>query len=475
MIGSKHEPSSLKRVEIPFNRSYCPVGYGEKVKESRRAAALDALRGLAVIAMMLSGVVPWTGLPAWMYHGQEPPPSHNFDPHHSGITWVDLVFPLFLFCLGAAIPLAQAGKPSDLPGWQNSLITFGRGLLLVAFAILNQHFRPFVMATEPGTRAWLIAILGFFLMLGIYGRFPSHWPKSVTYIARAIGWGVAIAILTQLRYPSPNMPGFAKERSDIIILVLATVSVLATYLWRATKHMLEVRAGLLAGLVAFRLSATISGSWANSVWTWHGLDWMFQPEFAGYLLIVIPGTIVGDLLGRWEKFEPKPELVVTGFLTIVVALVVFYLRLNAMLVVAVASIPILIGFRRGWPSPILRWSFVWLALGCLLEPYEGGIKKDPYTMSYLFATAGLAGYGLVAMAHLPERATNLLASLGHNPLLAYEAVSNLVPGIWALVFAPFIGDWATGTAAGLGIAVAKTAILVAIVSAFTRARITMRV
>jgi hypothetical protein len=96
-------------------------------------------------------------------------------------------------------------------------------------------------------------------------------------------------------------------------------------------------------------------------------------------------------------------------------------------------------------------------------------------MSYLFATAGLAGYGLVAMAHLPERATNLLASLGHNPLLAYEAVSNLVPGIWALVFAPFIGDWATGTAAGLGIAVAKTAILVVIVSAFSRARITMRV
>ena len=445
------------------------------MKESRRAAALDALRGLAVIGMMFSGVIPWDGLPAWMYHGQEPPPSHHFDARHSGITWVDLVFPLFLFCLGAAIPLAQAGRATDMPGWQNSLITLGRGLLLAAFAILIQHLRPTTLAAEPGTSQWLVGILGFLLLLGIYGRFPNLWPRWVTVACRVIGWGGAILLLSQLVYPSPDMPGFAKERSDIIILVLATVSVLATYLWRATKHLLEVRAGILAALVAFRLSASVSGSWANAIWTWEGLEWIFQPTFIGYLLIVVPGTIVGDLLGRWEKFEPKPLLVVTGCVTVVVALVVFYLRLNSMLVVLVAAVPIALGFRKGWPSPILRWSFVWLVLGCLLEPYEGGIKKDPYTLSYLFATAGLAGYGLVAMAHLPDRTTRFLAALGHNPLLAYAAVAGLVPGIWALVFARFVGESAASIPFGLAIAVAKTALLAVIVWGFTRARITMRV
>ncbi len=29
-----------------------------------------------------------------------------FDPSISGITWVDVVFPVFLFCMGASIPLS---------------------------------------------------------------------------------------------------------------------------------------------------------------------------------------------------------------------------------------------------------------------------------------------------------------------------------------------------------------------------------
>ncbi|MBV6647244.1 MAG: DUF5009 domain-containing protein, partial [Cyclobacteriaceae bacterium] len=71
-----------------------------------RIQALDALRGIAILMMILSGVVPYTGLPAWMYHAQLPPPDRAFDPALPGLTWVDLVFPIFIFTLGAAIPLA---------------------------------------------------------------------------------------------------------------------------------------------------------------------------------------------------------------------------------------------------------------------------------------------------------------------------------------------------------------------------------
>ncbi|HLO52557.1 MAG TPA: DUF5009 domain-containing protein, partial [Kamptonema sp.] len=40
---------------------------------SKRADALDALRGIAVLAMVLSGTIARKTLPAWMYHAQEPP------------------------------------------------------------------------------------------------------------------------------------------------------------------------------------------------------------------------------------------------------------------------------------------------------------------------------------------------------------------------------------------------------------------
>jgi predicted acyltransferase len=64
----------------------------------QRLESLDALRGFAILTMVLSGSIAFGGvLPGWMYHAQVPPPKHVFDPTHPGITWVDLVFPFFLF------------------------------------------------------------------------------------------------------------------------------------------------------------------------------------------------------------------------------------------------------------------------------------------------------------------------------------------------------------------------------------------
>lgn len=60
---------------------------------NNRAYALDALRGYAIITMVLSATIVTQVLPGWMSHAQTPPPDHIFNPSLPGITWVDLVFP----------------------------------------------------------------------------------------------------------------------------------------------------------------------------------------------------------------------------------------------------------------------------------------------------------------------------------------------------------------------------------------------
>ena len=35
-----------------------------------RASSLDALRGYAILTMVLSGSIAWGVLPGWMYHAQ---------------------------------------------------------------------------------------------------------------------------------------------------------------------------------------------------------------------------------------------------------------------------------------------------------------------------------------------------------------------------------------------------------------------
>jgi len=63
-------------------------GAGDPSEQPRRAYALDALRGLAILGMILSGQLPFgqNALPAWMYHAQVPPPEHKWVATLPGIT-----------------------------------------------------------------------------------------------------------------------------------------------------------------------------------------------------------------------------------------------------------------------------------------------------------------------------------------------------------------------------------------------------
>ena len=78
----------------------------EAKSNMNRSLSLDALRGIAILLMVFSSRIPFGVLPEWMYHAQVPPPKHIFDGTIPGISWGDLVFPYFLFAMGAAIPLA---------------------------------------------------------------------------------------------------------------------------------------------------------------------------------------------------------------------------------------------------------------------------------------------------------------------------------------------------------------------------------
>jgi len=51
----------------------------------KRASSLDALRGYAILTMVLSGTIAEKVLPGWMYHDQVPLPSLKFDPAVFGI------------------------------------------------------------------------------------------------------------------------------------------------------------------------------------------------------------------------------------------------------------------------------------------------------------------------------------------------------------------------------------------------------
>lgn len=413
-----------------------------------RDSALDALRGLAVLGMVLSGSLGFGGaLPAWMFHAQVPPPLHRFVPTLPGITWVDLVFPMFLFALGAALPLALRDAPPSAV-WRTAL---RRGALLLYFAFLTQHAKPLPGAGAAGA---LTALAAFVLLgLQLVRRVPT-WLKAGAWLAVAAGWAVL---------------GFEERRSDIILVVLAVMAFTGTLLWAATRAPGREpwRWWALAAVVAVMLAPP--EAWTRLL-AWTPADWAYHFAFLKYWLIVVPGMAAGQWLARGHAPCRDRGLAALALALVVVNVALLYLRapgLNAALSVLLLAWGALRARREGgfaaqaWPLAVAL-----VLLGLLLEPLQGGIRKDPSTFSYQVLTAGLSLLLLVALQGLAGRWQAVPAGLGLNPMLAYVAGSLCVLPL--LQLSGLLPAWSSLTATAPQ-ALAKGLVFTTVVAALTLA------
>ncbi len=422
-----------------------------------RALALDALRGFAILTMFLSGLIPFGVLPSWMYHAQVPPPNHIFNPDLPGITWVDLVFPFFLFSMGAAIPLALTRRiKQNTPKLKIVVGILIRGLLLVGFAIYDQHIRPNVINPNPNISTYLLALLGFALLFPALMRFPKEWDTKTKYSIKAAGFIGIILFLIFMHYPEGKYgTGFSLYRSDIIILVLANVSVTGALIWLFSRKNLLFRLSWLGILIAIRLSHAEVG-WVSWLWNHSPAPWLGILYFQQYLFIIIPGTIAGDLILKWLNQSSKENYATMRKSKLLLILILMFTFIFALLVglkgrfVIETTILSTIMCTAGWyllKNPlneterflknIFQLGVYWLLLGLVFEPYEGGIKKDHPTLSYYFITTGLAIFLLIAFTIIidifrKKNWTRLLIDTGQNPMIAYAGITNLLPPLLAI-------------------------------------------
>lgn len=270
-----------------------------------RAHALDALRGYAIITMVLSAMEAFSVLPRWMYHAQVPPPDHVFDPTIYGITWVDIIFPFFLFSMGAAIPLSlgrQHAKGESIMKltWK----TVQRWVKLTFFAIFIIHAFPFMLGYEQEWMRYAMPIFFFILLCLMF--MPNPFGLS-PYKARAITWSAyLVAVGFMLLQPYAGEAPFRLADSDCIMLILANVSLTGSIIYLLTiGHPLR-RLALLPFLIALFMAAHTANSWPAQLIHTSWLPWLYLPAYQEYLLIIIPGTVAGEWIAQWlEKMKAK--------------------------------------------------------------------------------------------------------------------------------------------------------------------------
>lgn len=568
-----------------------------------RAHALDALRGYAIITMVLSAMEAFSVLPRWMYHAQVPPPDHVFDPTIYGITWVDIIFPFFLFSMGAAIPLSlgrQHAKGESIMKltWK----TVQRWVKLTFFAIFIIHAFPFMLGYEQEWMCYAMPIFFFILLCLMF--MPNPFGLS-PYKARAITWSAyLVAVGFMLLQPYAGGAPFRLTDSDCIMLILANVSLTGSIIYLLTiGHPLR-RLALLPFLVALFMAAHTANSWPALLIHTSWLPWLYLPAYQEYLLIIIPGTVAGEWIAQWlekmkandtskglvDNYQKKSEAVLENgnplkgrkeavlengnkvkndekvvlengnplnggrgavlengngvkndekavlenenkvrtiseemkdkenalalpvallsLALIVVNVVLLFGRHLVANLVATMVLTALTAWllrsrrkagttgveaakqdtsnQRSSSTPASPTLHFWqrlssagaylLLLGLCLESYEGGIRKDDVTLSYLFVTCGLAFYALLLLTVVCDHwhvrwLCAPLEMVGKNPMVAYVSASMVIIPVLILTHIyPYIDALSSEPLTGFLKGVLLTALCMALTAWFTHKR-----
>ena len=457
---------------------------------ARRAYSLDALRGYAILTMVLSATVVGGILPGWMYHAQTPPPTHEFNPLLPELTWVDLVFPFFLFAMGAAFPFSIKKRHEKGESRLRLVIdAVLRGFQLAFFAIFIQHFYPYMLSSPQDLRSWLLAIICFAVLFPMFMRLPWNMPQWAHVAVKVGAYAVAAIMLAFTDYA---VGAFNLYTSNIIILLLANMAVFGSIVYIFTMDNWLARIVVMAILLGITLGGDIAGSWTKAVFDYSPLPWLYKFDYLKYLFIVLPGSMAGDYLlqcmrsdnadgretGRWRAWVCM-MLALTIIVSNLVCLYGRHLMANiviSLILLLVMKLVLLrpVGSARLW-TRLLELGAALLLIGLCFEPYQGGIKKDYATISYFFVTSGLACMALIVFHVICDyfkyrRSTAFLVMSGQNPMVAYVAGDLLIMPVLNLcgVLAPFMALMGTSPWLGFLQGVVLTTLSLLVTMFFTR-------
>lgn len=452
-----------------------------------RIVSIDTLRGLAIFGMILCANIGWgSGLPAWMFHAQVPPPDYIFRPDVPGITWVDLVFPFFLFSMGAAFPFSLSRRIEAGNSWlelAGFLLKRWATLFIFSIVLGNSHKVASSDRPEFAEDLFMIAIwAALFLSLCRFRTGKIFFDRWANVTGTALI--AAAAFIMQLYFGVE----VSKDSSDIIIMILSYVSLTGGAVWIVTRNSIKARWGIF--LVILGIKAAVS-YWpeATAFATLPSeTGWFFRYAFLQYILIAIPGSIAGDMIMSAKRgtgtgyVSGTPGARNIAAVALAAAAVVFQLwalytrHVTADLAASAAAAAIFTALtfknRTLWRDIALT-GFVLMIAGIIFDPLDGGIKKDPCNISYILTTSGMAAlttsvficletvYGIICRP---------LARCGQNPIIAYTITCYITLPVLRLTgILPVLDEWTVGNqTAGVIRGLIITGIMMAFTIFFTR-------
>jgi predicted acyltransferase len=213
--------------------------------QAPRVISIDVFRGLTMLVMIfVNDLAEVKGLPWWTYHAPA-----KID----AMTYVDMVFPAFLFILGMAIPLAVEQRLRKVPSqgrlWQHVLLR-SISLLVLGLILANAgagdpvliHMKPYLWA--------ILALLGGVLFWMVYPKAEGH--KTLVRALRFLGLALMIAMFAIFRRTAKDgSVVWIKTAYPEILGLLAFAYLTASALYLPTRRWRWAPFAWFAALTAF--------------------------------------------------------------------------------------------------------------------------------------------------------------------------------------------------------------------------------
>lgn len=382
-----------------------------------RLLSLDAFRGFDIAAMLLVNMT-------WNTSVFHPQLFHiDWNDPRQGATFTDLVFPWFLFIMGAAIPLSmRSGRGRSMPRWKKIAAAAKRGLVLYLFGVL-------------------------LTFAGSWDTTPMSWPQLFSWnILQLLGVGYFVAVTVCL-IPSGRLPRW------VIPAAFVTLVVVGKWVWMCLPDPDTLRAAMDAVGHAPRGAALADGVVPTGPGTFTHFD-------DGKRYFALEHTKVADAeaggprlsthligwLGMSEQFLPCAAIAVLG------ALATQILTADRWSKVRRGVILLGCGLVLWGASLILAWGY---------DPRGGGLfgtwtipnSKWFFSPSYCLLSAG-TGTVLLAAFYLWIDCWKITSGfvwrvMGLNALALYMAAELSFKMIWSvwLIRAPVVGERGLGARA----------------------------
>jgi heparan-alpha-glucosaminide N-acetyltransferase len=202
-----------------------PLERAAAASRAERILSIDALRGLVMFTMIYVNDIAGAGekVPDWMVH---------FSDRHkdgvSGMTFVDLVFPAFLFIVGMSIPFALGSRLKKGEAWWKILghvLIRAASLLMLGILMVNGESGPSKEKMGWTPTRWhalmfaasILAFCSITLPPRIWGGLAKRWERPARFVT--IG-------LRVLGFATLAFLAFAyRDRRDHRIITLSPFSI----------------------------------------------------------------------------------------------------------------------------------------------------------------------------------------------------------------------------------------------------------